>query len=77
MQQADADQPGQLARIFEGCGEEYPQQVNKDDDHHQRCAPVMDAADQPAECHAFHNVLHRVVGVVGGGGVIDGEEDAC
>ena len=57
QQQADADQPGQLAGIFVGGGHEHPQHVDEDHDHHQRRAPVMDAADQPAEGDTVHNVL--------------------
>ena len=44
--------------------------------HHQRSAPVMDAADQPAEGHAIHNILDAVVGVIGRGRVVDGQENA-
>ncbi len=75
QQKTDADQPGQLARIFVGGGHKHPQHMDEDDDHHQRCAPVMDAADQPAEGNAFHDVLDGVVGMIGGGSVINGQEN--
>ena len=62
--------------IFKRGGDEHAQHVDEDHQHHQTGAPVMDAADQPAEGHIVHDVLDAVVGVIGRGGVIDGQEDA-
>ena len=64
-----------LARVFVGCSDKHTQHVDKDDDHHHRGAPVMDAADQPAEGNAFHDVLDRIVGMIGRRSVINGQED--
>jgi hypothetical protein len=76
MQQTYADQPGQLTGIFEGGGHEDPQQVDEDQDHHQRCTPMVDAADEPAKGDAIHDVGDTVVGVIRRGGIVNRQEDA-
>ena len=51
-QQADAHQPGDLARVLVGALDEDPRQVEDQEDDHQVGSPVVDAPDEPAELDA-------------------------
>ena len=44
-EEADADEPCEFTRELERGGEEHAQHVDEDDDHHQGCTPVMNAAN--------------------------------
>ncbi len=67
QQQHHTGDPGQLARVFISRKKEGAQHMAENNDHHQGSAPVVDAADQPAEGHIVHDVLDAVVSMVGGG----------
>ena len=61
-QQRHADHPVELARPAVGAGEEHAHLVQDDGGDHQRRAPLVQAAQVPAERRVFGDVAHRLVG---------------
>ena len=76
QEQEHTGDPGELTWIFISAKVKRAQHMEEDDQHHEAGTPVMDAADQPAIADTGHDVLDAVVGMVGGGDVINGEHDA-
>ena len=60
-EQGHADHPVELARPPVGAGEEDPHLVQHDGGDHQRGAPLVQAAQVPAERGLFGDVAHRLV----------------
>jgi hypothetical protein len=70
-----AGEPGDFSGVLVGSHEKRAQHVSKNKNHHQACAPVVDASDQPAESYLVHDVLDARVGMVWRRHVINRQED--
>ena len=38
--------------------------MQEDDDHHRRCAPVVNAAQKPPQWHVVHDVIDRLIRLI-------------
>ena len=76
QEQEDACDPGELSRVFISAEIIGAQHVKEDSKYHQAGAPMMNASDKPAEADSGHDVLNAIVGMIGGGDVVDGEHYA-
>ncbi len=76
-EEADAHHPVELARLAEGASEEDAHLVEDDGRDHQRGAPLVNAAQIPAEARLVGDVADRLVGGLRRRLVVEREEDAC
>ena len=60
--QADADEPVELARLAVGAGEEHPRRVHEHRRQEHQRGPVVDLPDQQPAADVERDVQRRVVG---------------
>jgi hypothetical protein len=75
-QKEDADDPGQLARIFVCAEEEDLHHVDEDDGDHEVRAPTVNGAQKPAEVDAVIEELQACPGFAGRCGVDERKKNA-
>ena len=68
--------PHELAWRLEGSIEKDLEHVQANRDDHCRRAPMVEAADEPAEGHLVFDVLHAVIGMIRRRSIVHGEEHA-
>ena len=75
-EQEHAGHPGQLAGPLIGAPDEHLDQVEQQQNHHGAGAPVVDAADEPAQRCFFLDVFHTLPRSANRGCVAGGQQDA-
>lgn len=50
--------------------------MEENNQDHEAGTPMMNSTDQPTKANPGHDVLDAIVGMVGGGNIINGKHDA-
>jgi hypothetical protein len=70
------EHPVELARLLVGAGQEHAAHVQEHHGHHAVRAPAVHVAQEDAEGHRAAQIEHAVVGLRGGGHVVEHQQDA-
>jgi hypothetical protein len=72
----NAEEPDHLAGLLIRAEGKHPQDMERNEHHHEARAPVVHAADKVPERCLFLDIFHACIRVVGRGHIIHGKEDA-